>query len=137
MNLTPTAATCMSTFSYPPFFSNYTIGIDRLGPELGQEVAQGEEAGPGSGLGHLGGHPLEVEHEGLADLPAEPLDGLHVHRLAPGILHVEHVHGLLPHRGHVGAGHRQPVLPEHPRHVRQQTHPVLPAQLHCEALHND
>jgi hypothetical protein len=112
------------------------------GPELGEEAAEGEEAGPGHAagsrlrrLGDGGRDALDVEHDGLADPPPEPLDGLHVHRLPGGVADVEDVGGLPAHRRHVGAGHRQPVLPEHPRHVRQQAHPVPAAQLQREALH--
>jgi hypothetical protein len=50
------------------------------------------------------------------------------------VSHVEDVHGLLPYRRHVGPRHRQAVLPEHPRHVRQQPHPVPPAELEGEPL---
>ena len=116
------------------------------GPEFREEAAEGEEAVPdnaaaGSRLGRSGHrrsrhtHLLDVEHGGLAKLTPEPLDGLHVHRLARGVPDVEDVGGLPSLRRHVGAAHREPVLPEHPRHVRQQAHPVPAAHLQREALH--
>lgn len=103
--------------------------------QLPEEAPEGEEAGVRRIGRRRRRYLLCVEHDGVADLATEGLDGPRVDRSPRGVADVEHVHCLLPDRRHVGPRHRQAVLAEHSRHIRQQAHPVAPADLQAEALH--